>query len=89
MANPSALGTLAMELRNQLTVVVGFSHELRQRTMSDPEQIMRAAARIEQAGWRSASLLKQIERLDSWPPNTSIDDCNELAEDGLACHRRV
>ena len=71
MANPSALGTLAMELRNQLTVVVGFSHELTQRTMSDPEQIMRVAARIEQAGWRSASLLKQIERLDSWPPDTS------------------
>ena len=65
MVNPSDLGTLAMELRNQLTVVVGFSHALMQRSMSDLEQILRTAARIEQAGWRSASLLKRIERLDS------------------------
>lgn len=62
------------------TVVVGFSHALTEPSMTDPEQAMRAAARIEQAGWRSAELLKEIQRLDLSPRNLAVDGRVKLAE---------
>ena len=62
---PSPLQQFSSELRNQLSVVIGFSHALADLAIHGEQDATRAAILIEQAGWCSLGLLQELQRSTS------------------------